>query len=241
MRAMPKSVRAASPTARLPRSDGLEARTRLLRSGLRLFAEQGFAKTSTREIAAAAGVNIAAISYYFGDKEGLYRAAFVEPLGDPKNDIPLYHPEHLTLRQSLEGLFGGFLEPLGRGEVVQQCMRLHFREMLEPTGLWAEELEHGIKPAHAALADVLRRHLGLAKTDVEVHRLAFSITAMALQLYVCPEVISTIRPELLHGPKAADQWVQRLADFAESMVAGEMQRRQGAAAVKQPTRKRTPA
>lgn len=239
MRAMPKTKSdPASP--RLPRSDGLEARTRLLHQALRLFAEQGFAKTSTREIASAAGANIAAISYYFGDKAGLYRAAFVEPLGSPKNDIPLYHPEHLSLRQSLEGLFGGFLEPLQRGEVVQQCMKLHFREMLEPTGLWAEELEHGIKPAHAALVDVLRRHLGLTRADDELHRLAFSITAMALQLYMCPDVIREIRPALMKGAGAPALWVQRLADFAESMVAGEAQRRRTTASPETTLRKKTP-
>lgn len=48
------------------RIDGQETRTRLLDAALALFAEQGFAKTSTREIALAAQVNISAISYYFG-------------------------------------------------------------------------------------------------------------------------------------------------------------------------------
>ena len=150
--------------------------------GLGLFAHQGFAKTSTREIAEAAGTNLAAIKYYFGDKAGLYRAAFVEPLGSPKNDIPLYHPEHLSLRQSLEGLFGGFLEPLQRGEVVQQCMKLHFREMLEPTGLWAEELEHGIKPAHAALVDVLQADVGKAAFEANLTEVA----DVAVDLYDSP-------------------------------------------------------
>ena len=58
------------------RTDGVEARNRLLAAALKLFAEKGFANTSTRQLAAAAGVNIAAISYYFGDKAGLYRAAY---------------------------------------------------------------------------------------------------------------------------------------------------------------------
>src|SRR4051812_24113332 len=64
---------------RKSRSDGVQSRERLLLSAMRLFAEQGFARTSTREIALAAGTNIASISYYFGDKAGLYRAAFTEP------------------------------------------------------------------------------------------------------------------------------------------------------------------
>lgn len=38
----------------------------------KLFAENGFEGTSTREIARAANVNISMISYYFGSKEKLY-------------------------------------------------------------------------------------------------------------------------------------------------------------------------
>ena len=43
---------------RAPRSDGEQSRVRLLHAGLRLFAMQGFAKTSTREIAEAANTNL---------------------------------------------------------------------------------------------------------------------------------------------------------------------------------------
>jgi hypothetical protein len=77
----------ASPATKPLRSDGFEARNRLLDAALALFAEKGFAKTSTREIALAAQVNIASISYYFGDKAGLYRAVFTDPRCNP-NDQP---------------------------------------------------------------------------------------------------------------------------------------------------------
>ncbi|MBW8723366.1 MAG: CerR family C-terminal domain-containing protein, partial [Polaromonas sp.] len=132
--------------ARKQRSDGAHARAHLLHTALRLFSEKGFAKTSIRDIAQAAGANVAAISYYFGDKAGLYRAVFTEPLGSARDDIALYNQPGFTLRQSLEGFFSGFLEPLRQGELVQLSTRLHFREMLEPTGLWAEEIDQGIKP-----------------------------------------------------------------------------------------------
>ncbi|MBK9574006.1 MAG: TetR family transcriptional regulator [Rhodoferax sp.] len=56
--------------AKTLRSDGVEARNRLLDAALEPFAEKGYSKTSTREIASAAQVNIASISYYFRDKAG---------------------------------------------------------------------------------------------------------------------------------------------------------------------------
>ena len=103
------------------RAGGIEARQQLMTAALRLFSEKGFAKTSTRAIAQAAGVNIASIRYYFGDKAGLYRAMFNEPMAGPEQDHSVFATPHLTLRQSLAGFIGSFLEPMKRGELVQQC------------------------------------------------------------------------------------------------------------------------
>ncbi len=210
---------------KVPRSDGIQARQNLLACALKLFADKGFAKTSTREIALAANANIAAISYYFGDKAGLYKAAFVEPMGNPKDDIALFDQPHFTLRQSLEGFYASFLEPIKDSGLVQQCLKLHFREMLEPTGMWEAEVEHGIKPAHLAMVAVLCRHLKLKRADDEVYRLALAISALSLQMYVCRDVIEVIRPQLISSAAAIDRTCARLADFAESIVEGERLRR----------------
>ena len=215
-------------SGRKPRAGGQEARQTLLLAALKLFSEKGFAKTSTRAIAQAASANIGAISYYFGDKAGLYRAVFVEPMGIPAQDVaPLSQPR-LSLRQCLEAVVKSFLEPMKQGELVQQCMRLHFREMLEPTGLWAREIDQEIKPAHAALLAMLRRHLGVARADDDLHRLAFSIAGLAMHLYLTRDVVTAIRPRLLQGPKAIDAWAAQMVDQAEAMVALEAARRRQA-------------
>lgn len=52
---------------------GPSARSRLVQAALRLFAEKGYEAAGTREIAEAAGANISAIRYYFGDKAGRSR------------------------------------------------------------------------------------------------------------------------------------------------------------------------
>ncbi len=53
---------------------GEDTRRRLLNAALDLFGSLGFEATSTRALAERAGVNLPAIQYYFGSKEGLYRA-----------------------------------------------------------------------------------------------------------------------------------------------------------------------
>ena len=54
---------------RPPKPEGTAAD--LIAAGLKLFGQKGFAATSTREIAAEAGANIASIAYHFGSKDGL--------------------------------------------------------------------------------------------------------------------------------------------------------------------------
>ena len=221
----PDSNQPLPAPAQRSRADGTNARTHLLQTALRLFSEKGFAKTSIREIALAAQANTSSISYYFGDKAGLYRAVFTEPMGRASDDIGLYNQPEQTLHQALTGFFTRFLKPLKQGELVQLCTRLHFREMMEPTGLWNEEVNHSIKPAHHALVDMLARHLRLPSPDDDLHRLAFSITGLALQLFVGRDVVQAIRPQLLGQLTAIDQWSERLVMFAAAMVHAEAQRR----------------
>ena len=226
MTALPDPI---TTRARPQRSDGEQSRERLLNAALALFADQGFAKTSTREIAEAAGVNVAAISYYFGDKAGLYRAVFSEPMGDPADDIARFADPAMTLADALRGYFAGFVEPLRQGDLARRCMKLHMREMLEPTGLWQQEIERSIRPSHDALVKLLRRHLGLPRADDDLHRLAVAISAIGVYLHVGRDVTDTIAPRLNGGPQALDLWLDRLVDYALGMVEAERARRAAAA------------
>ena len=207
------------------RSDGEESRRRIVYCALKLFAENGFSKTSTRQIAKEAQVNISAIAYYFGDKAGLYRVAFTEPMGSPKDDISLFNNVNFNLEQALNGLFYGFIEPLKQGELAQMCIRLHMREMVEPTGLWLEEIDNSIAPYHQALLTVLKKHLHINEIDDDVHRLAMSIVAMGIHLYTGRDVIARISPNLTANNEALDVMRERLTMFAMSMVSAEAARR----------------
>ncbi|MES2016277.1 MAG: CerR family C-terminal domain-containing protein [Pseudomonadota bacterium] len=212
---------------RKSRSDGVLSRERLLHAAMRLFAEQGFAKTSTREIALAAGTNIASISYYFGDKAGLYRAAFIEPAPKPHEDIAAFTNPDKTLPESLLAFYSQLLAPLKQGDLARMCMRLWYREMLEPTGLWHEKVDNGIRPAHAGLMQLLGRHMGVQdiEHDDDLSRLAFCVVGMAIQLMLTRDVIDTIRPQLLATDSAIDTWMARMVDYAVAMVDAEQARR----------------
>lgn len=53
---------------------GIDKREHIITTAMKLFSEKGFAGTSIRDIASAAGVNIAMVNYYFGSKEKLFEA-----------------------------------------------------------------------------------------------------------------------------------------------------------------------
>ena len=120
----------------------------------------------------------------------------------------------------------GFTEPLKQGHLIQVCMKLHFREMLEPTGVWRDEIDCSIKPAHLALVRVLCRHMGVTEADDDIHRLAFSVAGLGMMLQIGSDVFAAIRPNLIASPEAIDQYADRLIDYALAMVAAETGRRQ---------------
>jgi hypothetical protein len=107
-------------------------------------------------------------------------------------------------------------------------MRLWFREMLEPTGLWRQEIDSGVRPAHNALVLALGRHLRLDPGCDRVARLAYSIAGLAMHMMVSREVIDVLTPQLMKDAAAIDTWIARLVDYAEALVAVE--RNSGAAA-----------
>jgi len=218
------------PTSRKPRADGVQARERILSAALRLFVDKGLAQASVRDIAQAAGVNVAAIAYYFGDKAGLYRAALYEPLGGdagvPDAPEPFDAPG-LPLADALALYMRTCLRPLGQGETGLLSVRLRFRERYEPTGMLDEECSSRAQ-MHARLLALLQRHLGLAQPDPELQALAFAIFGLVAYPYFARDKILAAEPSLFDAPGAVDAWSARLAGYAEALVAFEAARRAGA-------------
>lgn len=68
-------------SAAQPPSSDPSTREALLDAAEPLFAAHGFASTTIKQIAAAAGVNSALLYYYFDDKASLYRAMLARLIG----------------------------------------------------------------------------------------------------------------------------------------------------------------
>lgn len=79
-----------------------DSRTKLIEAAIPLFSEKGLAGVSIRELAEAANVNSALISYHFGGKDGLYLGALeklfspVTTLLDAFETLEAVPPERIT-------------------------------------------------------------------------------------------------------------------------------------------------
>ena len=83
------------PKAKLT-AKSARTKERILRVAERLFAEHGYDGVSMRALAAGADVQLALLSYYFGNKLGIYRAVFERRIN------PLSAQRRATLRRVME-------------------------------------------------------------------------------------------------------------------------------------------
>jgi TetR/AcrR family transcriptional regulator, regulator of cefoperazone and chloramphenicol sensitivity len=205
---------------------GERARTRLVVEASRIFAEKGYAKASTREICVAAGLNVAAIHYHFGDKDGLYRAVLLGPIQGMAGQLAGFDEPGLSLREALHRLLGPFVGADATPQAqADDGVRLYLREMLEPTPVFAAAIAQHIGPVHARMAQLLARHIGLAQPDDDVHRLVFGLVAMAHDYCMSGEFMRAVAPRLLDGADALPRARERLVDWGCALVAHERQRR----------------
>jgi TetR/AcrR family transcriptional regulator len=92
----------AASAKRRRSSDDRDTRRRILDAALEIFGEHGFDGARTRDIAAAAGVNLGLLQYHFGGKEKLWRATVDDVFGalwaalDGTRAVELRGPEALA-------------------------------------------------------------------------------------------------------------------------------------------------
>lgn len=224
-RSRPRHDGAAAPRRSAAAHTSAQARGRVLAAALRLFSTQGYNRTGVRAIAAAADVNVSAIGYYFGDKAGLYRATLVEPLAEscaPAQDCAL--PD-LPLDQALAIFMSEFLAPLKLGETARRVVRLHFRELVEPTAAGSAIAAGALHPEYAALLARLAREFGQRRADVGLQRLAFAVLGLAVHFYVAQDRVEALAPSLLADAPAIDALAQDLARHACAMIEAERRHR----------------
>ncbi len=85
---------------------------RILHAAEELFALQGFATTSLRQVTSRADVNIAAVNYHFGSKENLVNELFRRRMEEmSKQRLAALHQATETAPSQLDAILAAFVEP----------------------------------------------------------------------------------------------------------------------------------
>ena len=112
-------------------------RDRLLDAAEEFFCEHGFDDTSVRDLAAAAGCNIASVNYYFGSKENLYvemfRRYMSRLLGEHIENVrKAMNSEQPTLEQLIRMMVVLALRSLDSDSGERPLLKMMVREVLNP-------------------------------------------------------------------------------------------------------------
>lgn len=153
-------------TESLPIAPDLGARARLLDAAAEIFGTYNLEGATTRQLAERAGVNQAAIPYYFGGKEGLYLATIehffsvhAPQIGTVVAEIEsrlaaknIARGEALDL---LKTLLGTMLEVLLRQQTNRSFGRIIIREQMQPTKAFDLIYERVIRHVHHTISALL--------------------------------------------------------------------------------------
>lgn len=171
--------------ARPANTDSETTRRRVLDCAVNAFANAGFAGVSTRELAAAANVNLATINYHFASKQGLFDAAIDDVHARIARSL-----ERVLIDPAIADLYrraiAGAAIPLAdlvtfcRGLFVvvreqQICIRLLARERVA-TGRLSQRSAGHVANVTARWAPVLAAMFGIQEQDGRVAIIA--VTAL---------------------------------------------------------------
>ncbi len=164
-----------------PREDGEVTRRHILETAVRLFAEHGYADTTSKMICREAGVNIAAVNYHFGSRDDLYRAVL--------DDVH----EHIVNVRAMEDIMnfdGTAKDKLGK--VLDAYISNIYNSQSWHSRIWAHEL---ISPSALGGLSFLE---GTLSKELLISQLCSEITGIPMDdpaLHCC--VITVMAPYLI--------------------------------------------
>ena len=157
---------------------GEQAREALLQAAIEEFGARGLEGARIRAIASRAGQNVAAVSYYFRSKEGLYIAIAETMTARLRAQMAPLFAEADKLKQCgavddtecvamICELLEGMMRLLLSERHLAPLMMTMMREQMQPTGAFDIYYEQMMKPLHGSIAHFLAKICGFAPDSPE--------------------------------------------------------------------------
>lgn len=201
-------------------------RAALVAAAVHLFGTQGFAATSTRQIAAQAGANLASIAYHFGGKDGLRLACGEEFARRMRGDVlagiaafddpaPILPPA--AAAAALETLLRRLLALLFAPD-AQDSVTFMLREIAEEGPAMRLVFESLVDPAHRRVCALWQAATGQDADSESVRLRAFALMGQAVYFRLArPLVCRRLGWDGL-GPAEVDRLAATLADTLRLML-----------------------
>jgi AcrR family transcriptional regulator len=187
---------------------------RLLDAAGQVFAEKGYEGATVREICRRADANIAAVNYYFRDKERLYIEAVKSACQRQAQQFPLPDwPPGTQAAAKLRDFIHAFVRRMTNGGQAEWQRQLFLREMAHPTAACAELVRDVIRPN----AEVLGQILGELLPDApESQRwlIGFSIVGQCLFYRLAQPVVAMLMGDEAHRALDADRLAEHITQFS---------------------------
>jgi len=202
-----------------------ETRDRLLESAASTFAEKGYDDATVREICQKAGVNIAAVNYYFGDKERLYIETVKQAHRRQIDQFPLPQwPAEISPQEKLRGFIHTTISRMVVDPNPQWHLQLMMREMLRPTAACHEFVQDFVRPHFELLLGILNELVPAETPPRKRHLIAFSIIGQCLHYRLARPVVALLVGADEDAAYSADVLANHIADFSLAALAANMPR-----------------
>ena len=188
--------------ARIHRRDGDITRAHILEIAGQLFAERGFANTTSKLICTQAKTNTAAVNYHFGSYGGLYLAVLQEV------HQRLLSLDYLTALANsalpARDKLAQFIESLLYDLLEQRSWhtRLWARELITPSPHAAEAIQSYALPKFDVINRLVADVTGLALETPSLQRCVLSVMSPCMVLLVVSHELDTPLTPILRQPAA---------------------------------------
>jgi TetR/AcrR family transcriptional regulator, regulator of cefoperazone and chloramphenicol sensitivity len=199
------------------RTDGEATRARILETAGRLFAAQGYAEATSKEIASEADVDLASINYHFGSRSGLYLAVLAEAHRRFVSlaDLSRLSESGLPPGQQLAALLEGLVESATQQEGWHA--RVLAREMVSPSSHLQTLFKKELLPKLAVIKHIISQITAIPEDDPALLRCLLNVAAPCLMLLMIGHSLPGPIAQVARMPRPV--LVKHLHDFTMAGLA----------------------
>jgi AcrR family transcriptional regulator len=228
-----KKVGKAVRTKSVRASEQEDARARLIDAAIKLFADKGYEGTSVRDLATAAGVNVAAVSYHFGSKDELYHEALracLAPCGEMRErmqkhlDAALKNRSRKAAEEALRGCIQDFLAVLV--SPAARHSHLVMREQSEGKQRFEPVIREFFQPVGSILREVILM-LAPRLPEMRVFMVISGIIGQCLHIYKARVSYRVLAGVDSHSPEYIEMASKHIAHLTALGLRG-LERERGA-------------